>query len=196
MYERTLIHRILGPYRISHHPFCSHFKDHVYDIRGKRICRGCLMQYSGIMSSFMIITLGYFLGLWTGLTEFQVGIVLYFLVLPTIITAFLITNRKIKDIARFLLGTAFTLAFILLVFTPDWLIKGWILLHFIPGYIYLNRRRITKNDEVCSRCEEYSNFPNCTGYQIYTDREKIFMTQELQGGIIDPFALPPDKLDE
>ncbi|MFX1536299.1 MAG: hypothetical protein ACFFDI_18945 [Promethearchaeota archaeon] len=154
------------------------------------------MQYSGMAFSFIVISLGYLLGWWVGLSEIQVGLVLYFLILPTIITAFFVNNRKIKDVARFLLGTAFTLAFILLVFTPNWLIKGWILLHFIPGYIYLNRRRMIKNEEVCSNCIEYDKMPNCTGYQIYTDREKIFLTQALQGGIRDPFSLPPEKLDE
>ncbi|MFX0123482.1 MAG: hypothetical protein ACFFAE_07555 [Candidatus Hodarchaeota archaeon] len=196
MYGRSLAHRILGPYRISHHPFCSNFRDHVYEIRGNRVCRGCLMQYSGIIFSFAIIVIGYLLGLWTGLTEIQVGGILYALIIPTVITAFLINNRKIKDMARFLLGTAFTLAFVLLFFTPDLLIKAWILVNFIPGYIYLNRRRAVKNDEVCNECEEFSKMPNCSGYQIYTDRERIFLTQALQGGIRDPFALPPDKLDE
>ncbi|UCG04319.1 MAG: hypothetical protein JSW11_10100 [Candidatus Heimdallarchaeota archaeon] len=154
------------------------------------------MQYSGISFSLIIIVLGNLLGFWTGLTELQIGLVLYVLVFPTFLTALIIKNRKIKDIARFLLGSAFSLAFVLLLFTPDWLIKGWILLNFIPGYIYLNRRRAVKNDEVCNRCEEFNNIPNCSGYQIYTDREKIFLTQALQGGISDPFALPPDKLDE
>lgn len=154
------------------------------------------MQYSGISFSFIVIILGNLLGLWTGLTEIQVGFILYVLILPTIITAFLIKNRKIKDLARFLLGTAFSLAFVLLIFTPDWLIKGWILLNFVPGYIYLNRRRGVKNDEICNHCEEFSKIPNCSGYQIYTDREKIFLAQALQGGIRDPFALPPENIDE
>jgi len=196
MLGRNLAQRILGPYRISHHPFCSNFNDHVYEIRGRRVCRGCLMQYSGMAFSFIVISLGYLLRWWNGLTEIQVGLVLYFLVFPTIITAFFVNNRTIKDIARFLLGTAFTIAFILLIFTPDWLIKGWILLNFIPGYIYLNRRRAVKNNEVCSECEEFNKIPNCSGFQIYSDREKIFLAQALQGGIHDPFALPPNKIDE
>ena len=196
MSTRNLAQRILGPYRISHHPLCDHFKDHVYVIRGNKICRGCVMQYSGMIFSFISVSVGYFLGWWVGLTEIQIGFILYILVLPTILTAFLVKNRKIKDIARFLLGASFSLAFILLIFTPDWLIKGWILLNFIPGYMYLNKRRAKKNNEVCSQCEEKEKIPNCSGYQIYADREKIFLAQAAQGGIHDPFALPPEKLDD
>ena len=153
------------------------------------------MQYSGMIFSIVVIVLGSFFGLWTGMTEIQVGLVLYGLVLPTVITAFLINNRMIKDGARFLLGTAFSLAFVLLIFTPNWLIKGWILLNFIPGYFYLNRRRAVKNEEVCHECEEFSKIPNCSGYQIYADRKRIFLAQALHG-IKDPYALPRDKLKE
>ena len=95
-----------------------------------------------------------------------------------------------------MLGASFTLAFIQLIFTPDWLIKGWILINFIPGYIYLNRRRSAKNSEVCESCDEYSEMPYCSGFQIYTDRENVFLKQAIQGGIQDPFALSPDQLDD
>ncbi|UCE14301.1 MAG: hypothetical protein JSV04_03770 [Candidatus Heimdallarchaeota archaeon] len=196
MSTRNLVRRILGPYRISHHPLCDHYKDHVYRFRGNKICRGCVMQYSGMIFSFFIITIGTFFQWWKGLTEIQVGLVLYAMILPTLLTAFLIENRIIKDVARFLLGASFSLAFIQFVFTPDWLIKLWILINLIPGYIYLNKRRAKKNDEVCNQCEERINIPLCSGYQIFADREKIFMAQAVKGGIHDPFALSPDQLEE
>ncbi|MFX0013768.1 MAG: hypothetical protein ACFFB2_03305 [Promethearchaeota archaeon] len=196
MTTHNLYHKILGPYRISHHPLCINYRDHVYEIQGNKVCRGCLMQYSGMLVSFLMIGLGSLLGWWKGITEIQVGFILYILILPTLITAFLIENRRIKDISRFLLGTSFSIAFLLLFFTPNWLIKAFILLNFIPGYIYLNKRRAKQNYEVCNQCSEYSELPYCTGYKIYTDREKIFTTQAIQGGIHDPFALPPDQLEE
>ncbi|MFX0208884.1 MAG: hypothetical protein ACFFDT_23070 [Candidatus Hodarchaeota archaeon] len=196
MSTRNLDRRILGPYRISHHPFCDQFKDHIYVFRGTKVCRGCVMQYSGVIFSFFVIVFGNLLDLWYGLTEFQVGLVLYMLILPTILTALWIENRKIKDVARFLLGASFSLAFIQFVFTPNWLIKGWILLNFIPGYFYLNQRRAKSNNQVCSLCKESANTPHCAGFQIYADREKIFLTQAVHGGIQDPFALHPDKLEE
>lgn len=196
MSTRNLDRRILGPYRISHHPFCDHFKDHVYVFRETKVCRGCVMQYSGMIFSFFVIVVGNLLGWWHGLTEIQVGLVLYSLIFPTIVTALWIKNRKIKDVARFLLGVSFSLAFIQFVFTPNWLIKGWILLNFIPGYFYLNQQRAKSNNDVCNHCKEFNNIPYCTGFQIYADREKIFLAQAVHGGIHDPFALHPDKLEE
>ncbi|MFX0182632.1 MAG: hypothetical protein ACFE95_06065 [Candidatus Hodarchaeota archaeon] len=194
--QRTLNRRILGPYRISHHPLCSNFEDHIYLVKGTKICRGCVMQYSGMIFSFVIIGIGSLYEVWSGLTEIQIGFTLYILIIPTFLTAFIIESRMIKDIARLLLGASFTVAFLLLIFTPDWIIKVWILLNFIPGYIYLNKRRAKKNNEICSTCQERHNIPFCSGYQIYTDREKIFMSQATHGGIKDPFALPPDQLEE
>ena len=70
--------RILGPYRISHHPLCDNFNEHVYQIRGRKICRGCTMQYSGIIFAFLLVFLGSlpFINFWPR-NEFQIGIILY-----------------------------------------------------------------------------------------------------------------------
>jgi hypothetical protein len=38
--------------------------------------------------------------------------------------------------------------------------------------------------------------PYCSGYQVYADRENVFLSQAIQGGISDPFSLPPDQLDD
>lgn len=196
--SRDLRRRILGPYRLSHHPLCTNYSEHVYIIRGRKVCRGCLMQYSGMISSFIIVTMGNLpiFKWWTGLTEIQVGLVLYAMVIPTLITTFLLDNREIKDVARFLLGASFTIAFIQLIFTPDFLIKGWILINFVPGYIYLNKTRSMKNSDICSACNEFNQMPYCSGYQVYSDRENVFLSQAIQGGIYDPFSLAPDQLDD
>lgn len=190
--------RILGPYRISHHPLCDNFGEHVYQIRGRKVCRGCAMQYSGMILAFLVVFLGSLpvTNFWVNWNEFQVGIILYFLIFPTIITALIIKNRILKDIARLMLGMAFTIAFIVLLFTPNLLVKVFIFINFFPGYIYLQKRREIKNMEICKECNEFEHSPYCSGYQIYADRESIFLSQVKQGGIKDPFALSPDDLDE
>lgn len=192
---RELYRKILGPYRISHHPLCEEFYDHVYVIKGKKVCRGCVMQYSGMISALIVIIAGFFAGLWTGLTEVQVGALLYLMIIPTFITALMLKIRALKDIARFLLGCSFTLAFVLLLFTPDWLIKAWIVINFAPGYWYLNKRREKKNKQTCLQCSEYNKIPDCPGYQILADRERIFTSRVYNGGVNDPYSLPPDQLD-
>ncbi|MHA1978789.1 MAG: hypothetical protein ACW98I_17945 [Candidatus Hodarchaeales archaeon] len=195
---RDLKTRILGPYRISHHPLCDNFGEHTYLIRGRKVCRGCTMQYSGMVLAFLLVILGSLpiINYWAAWNEFQIGILLYFLIFPTILTAFVIKNRKLKDIARLLLGMAFSVAFLLFIFTPNLFVKGFIIINFLPGYFYLQKRREHKNNEICEECNEYEHFPHCSGYQIYDDREKIFLSQVQQGGIKDPFALSPNDLDE
>lgn len=193
---KALKNRILGPYRLSHHPLCGNFREHVYVIRGKQICRGCTMQYSGMIIALLIIGVGFFMGWWTGLADWELILLLYLLIGPTFLTAFLIENRLLKDISRFLLGMAFTTAFVALIFVPNWLVKGLILINLIPGYIYLNRRRSQQNEAVCAQCPEYPQIPHCPGYQVYAERERIFMSQAVQGGIQDPFAVAPEELQE
>ncbi|MHA1994220.1 MAG: hypothetical protein ACW97Z_06740 [Candidatus Hodarchaeales archaeon] len=155
------------------------------------------MQYSGMsLAVFLIFFDFFFQVLFSTLTEFQFGIVLYFLILPTFLTTFIIKNRLLKDISRFMLGLAFTFAIFLVFTSPDWIVKGYLLLNFIPGYYYLQKRRETKNEEICIECQEYEHRPYCSGYQTYQDRESIFLSQASQGGIQDPFALSPDSLDD
>ena len=133
---RDLKNRILGPYRISHHPLCDNFSEHVYLIRGQKVCRGCTMQYSGMIFAFLFVIIGSFpiIDFWATWSDFQIGILLYFLIIPTLLTAFIINNRKFKDVARFMLGMAFTIAFILFIFSPNFLVKAFILINFLPGY--------------------------------------------------------------
>ena len=195
---RDLKTRILGPYRTSHHPLCDNFIEHTYLIRGRKVCRGCAMQYSGMVLAFLLVILVSLpiINFWPEMSEFQIGVLLYFLIFPTILTAFVIKNRIFKDFARLLLGVAFSLAFLLFLFTSNLFVKGFIFINFLPGYIYLQKCREHKNNEICKECNEYEHFPHCSGYQIYDDREKIFISQVQQGGIKDPFALSPNDLDE
>jgi hypothetical protein len=69
-------------------------------------------------------------------------------------------------------------------------------LNFLPGYFYLQKRREQKNEEICKVCDEFEHSPFCSGYQIYQDRKSIFLSQAYHEGIHDPFALPPESLDE
>lgn len=154
------------------------------------------MQYSGMAAALLIISLGFFLGWWSGLSTWDLALIVYLLIAPTFLTTFLVKNRIMKDLSRFLLGMAFLTAFVVLLLIPDWFIKGLILVHFIPGYFYLNKRRSQQNEGICTQCGEYPTIPNCPGYQVYADRERIFVGQAVQGGIHDPFAVAPEKLQE
>ncbi len=192
--KKSLYNHILGPYRISHHPLCKNFKEHVFIIREHKVCRGCVMQYSGILLALVFLICGTYLGWWFRLNEIQIGLILYLLIIPTFFNSFLIKNRLLKDFTRLFLGIAFLIAIVLMIFTPILLIKLWILINFIPGYIYLNKKREKNNLKICSTCNEFQKIPNCEGYQIYSDRESIFLGQQLRGGIIDPFSVSPDLI--
>ncbi len=194
--HKNLSRRILGPYRLSHHPLCENFNSHVYYFKRNKICRGCTMQYLGIFVAFLIIVLENLFDVVSLSSDVQIGVLLYLLIIPTIITTFLVKNRKMKDLSRFLLGMSFTIAFLLLIFGPNLLIKVWILINFVLGYLYLNKRRADQNEQVCQQCREYPTRPYCSGYQIYAEREELVRTQIHLGGVKDPFSLPPDQLDQ
>lgn len=154
------------------------------------------MQYTGMIAAFLLIIAGILGKWWSGLAEFDIGAFLYLIITPTVISTFFVDNRVFKDVSRFLLGVSFTTAFILLIVTPDLLVKGWILINFIPGYLYFSYRREKKNRMICLSCNEFKKTPYCSGYRIYAERENIFLDRLARGSIRDPLALPPDSIDE
>lgn len=194
--SKSLANRFIGPYRISHHPLCDNFNDHVFIIRGKKVCRGCALFYPGVLLATIISTIGIFTGFWKTWTEIDYIISLYTLVIPTFLTTYLIKIRKLKDISRFMLGIAYTLTLFIVILHPNWLLKVIVLIHIIPGNYIMNSKRSQKNNEVCDKCDEKEERPYCSGYKEYKIREKIFTAAEAQGGFMDPFAVDGSELED
>ena len=94
---------VLSPYRLAHHPLCSKFDDHLYIIRGKKVCRGCVNLYSGMIAGIILAPIFVFvLNISFWVTFIATNIMFIF----TPISAFLKPPRWFKDISRFLLGVA------------------------------------------------------------------------------------------
>ncbi|MHA1116520.1 MAG: hypothetical protein ACTSRR_11540 [Candidatus Heimdallarchaeaceae archaeon] len=85
----------------SHHPNCSFFANHVYVIKGYRICRGCTNFYSGLAIG-VIFYLSF--SFYKVLDVPALLLIIISTFIPTIFTVFFEIKRIIKDIARFLLG--------------------------------------------------------------------------------------------
>ena len=85
----------------SHHPNCSLFADHVYTIKGYRICRGCTNFYSGLVLGVVF----YIIFSFYKIIDVPLSLlIIIFTFIPTTFSVFLKLNRIIKDIARFSLG--------------------------------------------------------------------------------------------
>ncbi|MCE7736883.1 MAG: hypothetical protein GPJ54_18510 [Candidatus Heimdallarchaeota archaeon] len=169
-YSWTMFH-----YRIAHHPTCSNFDEHFYQIKNNKVCRGCAMMYSGyIVGIFSILILFYL----EKLRINELHLALYFLYLPTVATSYMVKNRQVKDVARFLLGNGIIVAIVLIVwgiFSRTYWISLFVSLQYLLFRALLSKKREKSNNDVCTSCDEFTN-PRCSGLRDYHDRFAIYQS--------------------
>ena len=169
---------ILSPYRLAHHPLCSKFEEHVYIIKGKKVCRGCLNLYSGMIFGLILAPIVVFvlhINFWIAFIATNIMFIF------TPISAFLNPPRWFKDVSRFLLGIAMIsaglsiiLAVVALTQGMDWGAFAVILITlfvYFSSRIYFTRFRDRKNEQVCRNCEQFYH-PRCDGMLSAVDKAK------------------------
>ncbi len=169
---------MLSPYRLAHHPLCKNFDDHMYVIKGQKVCRGCVNLYSGMIAGLILAPIMVFVLKVTFWMVFTAMLVLFIF---TPISAFLDPPRLIKDVSRFFLGIAMIaagLSVILSIVTLAQAMNWWafvVILVTIALYFssraYFTRYRNRKNEQVCRKCDQFYH-PRCDGMVDAVDRAK------------------------
>ena len=160
-------------YRLAHHPTCDNFSEHFYRLFGKKVCRGCVMMYSGLITGLFILILAQFY-LW-GSEPYLNFFLVYAFFLPTVYSAYFKPRRWIRDIFRFFLGFTYTQAIIsvYLSFTSGiWWAAILVIGTYIWGSTKLSGQRVVSNNKVCLACPEV-NDRHCSGLKQYTERKSI-----------------------
>ena len=160
-------------YRLAHHPTCDSFSEHFYRLFNKKVCRGCVMMYSGLITSIILlpISVKFFWGA-DALVNFYL---VYVFFLPTVYSAKYKPRRKIRDIFRFLLGFTYTQAVIsisLSISQGIWWAAILVTITYLSGSSILSTEREKSNNRVCVECPELNN-PHCSGLKEYTERKNI-----------------------
>lgn len=127
------------PYILGHHPRHEIFRDHVWCMGGLYVCKGCAMTLVGALVGLatLIMTRWHH-----GFDDSECIAILFGLLTPTVLTAFLRAPGFVRRGARFLLGVCLALA-VLCLLTPDTSLttKCIILVAFFAFKIPLSRRR-------------------------------------------------------
>ena len=157
------------PYRLAHHPLCDHFADHVYTIRGYKVCRGCFNLYSGMIIGLILAPIAVFVLNITFWISFIATNVLYIFTPLCIIFD---PPRIIKDFSRFLLGIAMIsnvlsiiLAIVELILDLNYGAIAVIILSiaiYTASRAYFRKIRDKRNENVCRSCEQFY-LPRCDG---------------------------------
>ena len=155
---------------LSHHPNCDQFEDHVFHIGRLKLCQGCVCQYSGFFSILIFWAISTFIWkiYWT-FDFIEALIIALALFTPTFLqTIGLFKQRKLKIIARYLLGVGaffgfysiFSLPGVLILFVPT----GLVIYCMIYGMVTV-WRNYRMADEECAHCTQ--KLPHCMGFEEF-----------------------------
>lgn len=152
------------PFRWAHHPTCDIYQNQRIDIsfnnKHLSLCRGCTFLYFSTVLS-MIINFTFFQESFSYLNYF--GILLLSLGLVFYIDSKVI-NRKLKAIARIVIGYNFGLSLIILITTSDNIFRFVIFSTIIIFYHgYKSLRLIYPPANLCETCEYQPKIPYCPG---------------------------------
>lgn len=168
----------LYPYRLAHHPLCERFSDHVYHIKGYKVCKGCVNFYIGIIVGIILAPISIFvlnINFWIAFIATNI------LYIFTPLSVLFNPPRILKDFCRFLLGIAMISMFVTIILTLVDLISRfniWALiimmitiLIFIVSRMYFMRLRSKRNEKICRECDQFF-LPRCEGMMQKGEIEK------------------------
>jgi len=140
---------------LSHHPDCEKFENHTFNIRGTRLCVGCLAFYP----TFIIIFSSIFL---LGFFSFNYVKLIYLGILQSSVLLFnflgLIKTKISKFITKVILGSGIAFILVGILKSPIILIfKLLILVIFSAILTVLNFLRVKIMINTCKKCDLYKS---------------------------------------
>ncbi|MCX6650656.1 MAG: hypothetical protein NT131_03240 [Methanomassiliicoccales archaeon] len=140
------------PILLAHHPLCGKFEDHLLNIRGRRVCRGCLTVYP--------IALLLALVLYLVRPDFWSALIIALALYGVQLLRFLSKGQGASIVFNLMLGSSLASIIYSAIVCPAEL--RIYLYPFIAAVIlsfeYLKGMRVLAR---CRDCPNYSSFPKC-----------------------------------
>jgi len=164
--------RIISPFLLSHHPFCSNYNSHIFRLRNRTLCLGCFFN-----TIFFLFSIGILFIIWiidNSLLNanflFLLGLVVLFGYIPLTL-ANRSENQNLKILSKFFLGSSFAMiSWSILInnglFSPGIEYKlSLILLLYLFVVTLLSAKRIIEVGKTCERCEYKMRWSKCPGFR-------------------------------
>ncbi len=172
MGKTTEFLRKIQPVLLSHHPDCDKFKEHSFEIRGVRLCGGCITIYPSITVSLLLLyTINFFQPVFFRYLFF-IGLLF---IGPKIISILFRSRRKtVKVGANILVGTGIAICiFSIFSFPFPFVMNLFIFIVFFMMVSSANFLRVKSIMKTCSSCEYHRNWSICPGFKgLYSSIEK------------------------
>lgn len=159
----------MKPILLSHHPNCTAFSNHVYNLGRYKLCIGCFTYYPTVVVTILFILTFFNLTL----TNISVMFILSFMFfIPIVLNILGLTNHKVlKILTKISIGIGAGMLIVSTVLLPIFLfikISILIQIHFITGAIAYIRAKHVK--ERCLECEFEGNWDHCPAMKPIMDR--------------------------
>ncbi|MBP7087411.1 MAG: hypothetical protein KBA58_05060 [Methanomassiliicoccales archaeon] len=137
---------------LAHHPLCGRFDDHLLNIRGRKVCRGCVTVYP----TFVVIMVLLFMGR----PEFMAAFVASLVSFTFQLLRFLIPGRGWSIFFNTVLGSSLALAaYSAIVCPPDLRLFVYpFIVTVIVVFEFLKGRRMLRR---CKECTSRASYPHC-----------------------------------
>ena len=169
-------------FNFAHHPLCKNYNQEVFQINGMYLCKGCSEVY---VSTFFVILLIAIFKTSYHLTLYQLLIIAFISVIPSLLGNFIhFTRRIVKDSIRIILGIGLGIGLSELVIVPH--IVSKIILAIILLVVYFvfkfTRSHLIPNyhSNLCSDCEQFNDHA-CEPYK------QVFATEGKYSRVISDF---------
>ena len=137
---------------LAHHPLCGRFDDHLLNIRGRKVCRGCVTVYPTF--AFIMVLL------FMGRPEFMAAFMASLFSFTFQLLRFLIPGRGWSIFFNTVLGSSLALAaYSAIVCPPDLRLFVYpFIVTVIVVFEFLKGRRMLKR---CKECPSHASYPRC-----------------------------------
>jgi len=141
------------PIILSHHPLCGKFDDHVFKIRGRYVCIGCVTVYPSAVVTLLLLSI-------MNMSSFAIAFPIALSSFTVNLLRFLDKNHRLSLILNVILGVSVGTILLSAVNAPNDIQLAVILVGVTVAFsfLFLKGHRVLAR---CKSCQRYTEFPFC-----------------------------------
>jgi hypothetical protein len=161
------------PIILSHHPLCGRFEDHMFKVRGRYVCVGCVTVYPSAVATAAALVL-------VDLGSFWITVTIALSLFAINLLRFMVKDKRLRVLFNIVLGASVGAALFSAVYSPDdlRLVVVGAGLSMAVAFSYLKGRRVFTT---CRSCDRHNEWPSC-GFPSQVKAEGQSRPELLTGG--------------
>jgi hypothetical protein len=141
------------PIILSHHPLCGKFDDHVFKIRGRYVCIGCMTVYPSAIVTVLLLSI-------TNMNSFGIAFPIAVSSFAVNMMRYLSKSHRFSVPFNMILGVSVGASLLSAIYAPKDIQLAVILVGLAVAFSFefLKGHRVLAR---CKSCQRYPEFPIC-----------------------------------